>query len=67
MNLPVKDLDKSKEFFTGLGFSFNEKFTDEKAACLVIGKNIYSMLLIEPFFQTFIKKEISDAKKVLRC
>ena len=63
VNLPVKDLDKSKEFFTRLGFSFDEQFTDEKAACLVIGENIYSMLLTEPFFKTFIKKEISDAKK----
>ena len=63
VNLPVKDLDKSKEFFTRLGFSFDEQFTDEKAACLVIGENIYSMLLTESFFKTFIKKEISDAKK----
>jgi len=63
VNLPVKDLNKSKEFFTKLGFSFNPQFTDDKAACLVIGENIFAMLLTEPFFKTFTKKEISDAKK----
>ena len=63
VNLPVKDLNKSKEFFTKLGFSFNEQFTDEKAACLIIGENIFSMLLHEKFFKTFTRKEIADAKK----
>jgi predicted lactoylglutathione lyase len=63
VNLPVKDLNKSKEFFTKLGFTFNPQFTDDKAACLIIGENIYAMLLLEPFFKTFTKKEICDAKK----
>ncbi|HEY7535953.1 MAG TPA: glyoxalase/bleomycin resistance/extradiol dioxygenase family protein, partial [Thermodesulfobacteriota bacterium] len=63
VNLPVKDLNKSKEFFTQLGFTFNPQFTDDKAACLIIGENIYAMLLLEPFFKTFTKKEICDAKK----
>lgn len=63
VNLPVKDLDKSKAFFTNIGFSFDPQFTDDKAACLVIGENIFAMLLTEPFFRTFTKKEISDAKK----
>lgn len=63
VNLPVKDLDKSKEFFSKLGFGFNPQFTDDKAACLVIGENIYAMLITEPFFRTFTRKEISDAKK----
>jgi predicted lactoylglutathione lyase len=63
VNLPVKDLKKSMSFFKSLGFTFNMQFTDEKAACLVIGENIYAMLLSEPFFKTFTKKEISDATK----
>ncbi len=63
VNLPVKDLDKSKAFFEKLGFSINPQFTDDKAACLVIGENIFAMLLTEPFFKTFTKKEIADAKK----
>lgn len=63
VNLPVKDLNRSKEFFSKIGFSFNEQFTDEKAACLVIGENIYAMLLREEFFKNFTKKEISDATK----
>lgn len=63
VNLPVKDLNKSKAFFEKLGFSFNPQFTDENAAAMVIGENIYAMLLVEPYFKTFTKKEISDAKK----
>lgn len=62
INLPVKDLDKSMTFFTGLGFTFNPQFTDEKAACMVISDSIFAMLLTEPFFQTFTAKKISDAK-----
>ncbi len=62
INLPVKDLDKSMAFFKGLGFTFNPQFTDEKAACMVISDSIFAMLLTEPFFQTFTRKKISDAK-----
>jgi len=63
VNLPVKDLPKSKEFFGKLGFSFNPQFTDDKAACVVISDNIFAMLLTEPFFKTFTKKDIADASK----
>ncbi len=64
VNLPVKDLKRSMEFFTHLGYSFNPQFTDDKAACLVIKEDsIYAMLITEPFFKTFTKKAISDATK----
>jgi len=63
VNLPVRDLNKSMDFFSKLGFTFNPQFTDDKAACMIIGENIYAMLLLEQFFKTFTKKEISDAKK----
>ncbi|WP_059011383.1 VOC family protein [Streptomyces specialis] len=60
VNLPVKDLERSKEFFGKLGYSFNPQFSDENAACLVISDTIFAMLLVEPFFRTFTKKEIAD-------
>ncbi|MNJ91276.1 Glyoxalase-like domain protein [compost metagenome] len=63
VNLPVKDLKKSMNFFTQLGFEFDMNFTNENAACLVLGPNIYSMLLQEEFFKTFTPKQIIDAKK----
>lgn len=63
VNLPVKNLDKSVEFFSGLGFSFNPQFTDENATCMVIGDNIFAMLLVEKFFKTFTKKYIADARR----
>ncbi len=63
VNLPVKDLDRSIDFFTKLGYTFNKQFTNEKATCMVIGKDIFVMLLVESFFKTFIKTEIADATK----
>jgi len=63
VNLPVKDLNKSIAFFTKLGFSFNPQFTDENATCMIISDNSFVMLLVEPFFRTFTKKELVDATK----
>jgi predicted lactoylglutathione lyase len=71
VNLPVKDLARSKAFFTELGYSFNPQFTNEQGACMVVHEgSIHVMLLVEPFFQTFTKKAIADAGKtteVLVC
>ena len=55
VNLPVKDLDKSKGFFGKLGYTFNAQFTDETAACMVISDDIYAMLLTEAKFKDFTK------------
>ncbi len=61
VNLLVKDLAKSVEFFSRLGYGFNPQFTDDNAACLVISDTIFAMLIIPSFFKTFTPKEISDA------
>jgi uncharacterized protein len=61
VNLPIKDMARSQAFFKALGLSFNPRFTNEQGACLEIGENFYAMLLVEPFFQGFIQKPISDA------
>jgi predicted lactoylglutathione lyase len=63
VNLPVKDLDASKDFFSKLGFTYNDDFTDETAACMVVEQNIFYMLLTEARFKDFINGEISDAHK----
>ncbi|GAB2565439.1 VOC family protein [Spirosoma areae] len=63
VNLPVKDLNKSIGFFTKLGYSFNPQFTDENATCMIISDDIFVMLVTEPFFKNFTKKEIADATK----
>jgi hypothetical protein len=63
VNLPVKDLKRSIEFFTKLGFSFNQQFTDETATCMIVSDDIFVMLLTEARFKTFTPKEICDAKK----
>ena len=63
VNLPVRDLNKTVEFFTKLGFKFNPQFTDENATCMIIGDDIFVMLLVEKFFKTFTKNEICDTSK----
>jgi uncharacterized protein len=70
VNLPVKNLDRSVEFFTKLGFTFDLQFTDKTATCMIVGKDIFVMLLTYDKFKTFIPKEICDATKsteVLVC
>lgn len=63
VNLPVKDLDRSVDFFTKLGYTFNPMFTNENATSMIISEDIYIMLLVEKFFQGFTKQEICDATK----
>ena len=70
VNLPVKDLGKSMDFFKKLGFSFNAQFTDETAASMVVSDDIYAMLLTYEKFKAFTPKDICDATKsteVLVC
>ena len=67
VNLPVKDLDRSKSFFADLGYKFNQQFTDKNAACMVIDDNIYAMLLTEDFFQKLSTKKVLDAHKGAEC
>ena len=62
VNLPVKDLKKSMDFYTKLGFGINPKYTNEQAACIIMSESIYLMLLTEPFFSSFISKNIADSK-----
>lgn len=70
VNLPVADLARSKAFFEALGYGFDARFTDEKAACLVLGENLYAMLLRRDFFAGFTGKPVVDAHQateVLVC
>jgi predicted lactoylglutathione lyase len=67
VNLPVKDLNRSVEFFTRLGYTFNPQFTNENATCMIISDTIYIMLLTETFFQTFTTKQIIDAHTQVEC
>ena len=70
VNLPVKDLKQSIAFFTRLGFTFNPQFTDETATCMIVGEDIFVMLLTHAKFGTFTPNPICDATKsteVLVC
>lgn len=63
VNLPVRDLKKSTAFFSALGFTYNPKFTDENAACMIISDEAFAMLLAEPFFRTFTRREPCDTTR----
>lgn len=61
VNLPVKDVQKARDFWSQLGFSFNEDFSDEKAICLVLSEGlIYAMLITHDYFKTFTNRPITD-------
>lgn len=61
VNLPVKNLQKSIDFFTQLGYDFNQQFTDDTATCMIISDDIFVMLLTHEKFKMFTKKEVADA------
>jgi predicted lactoylglutathione lyase len=67
VNLPVRDLERSMEFFSKLGFEFNRQFTGDKAACMVISAEAFAMLLVEPFFKTLTERAVCDTSTHLQA
>jgi len=70
VNLPVKDLERSKAFYEAIGFRNEPKFTNDAAAMMVLSDTISVMLLTHPFYATFTRKPIADAtnsSQVLLC
>ncbi|WP_342305017.1 VOC family protein [Methanolobus sp. ZRKC5] len=63
VNLPVKDLKRSIEFFTELGFEFDPRLSDENGTCMIVNKDSFVMLLTESLFQLFTAKHRCDSKK----
>ncbi|CAM2909263.1 VOC family protein [Janthinobacterium lividum] len=64
LNLPVKDLEKSRAFFSALGFTFNSRFSGENAAFMnIVDDSIQAMLTTEAFFQSLIGKPVANAKQ----
>lgn len=61
INLPVKDVAKSTEFFKSLGFEFNSQFTTDNTSCMIISDNIFVLIMVEERFKEFSKKDIVDA------
>jgi len=62
VNLPVADVKVSRRFYTGLGFTVNEQFSDDQVACIVVSDTIFVMLLEHARFKDFITNEIADAR-----
>lgn len=70
VNLPIENMARSQTFFKALGYAFNPEFTNDQGACLVVGDNLFVMLLVKDFYATFTTKTIADARttsEVLVC
>jgi predicted lactoylglutathione lyase len=65
VNLPISDVDRSRAFFSELGYTFNEQFSDDKALCMVISDTICAMLVKPEFLSTFLDKPIGDPKQAV--
>jgi uncharacterized protein len=63
LNLPVRDLPASRDFFEALDFSFDERFCDDKAACMVVSEQAWVMLLERDRFADFVTKPVADANE----
>jgi hypothetical protein len=63
VNIPVRDLQRSIDFFETLGFAFNTQFTDATATCMLVGEDAYFMLLTSERFTDFSKRPVGDARK----
>jgi predicted lactoylglutathione lyase len=67
VNLPVADIERSRKFFSELGYTFNEKFSGESAVTLVLGNDRYAMLLQRDAFDALHPLETADASKIKEC
>jgi predicted lactoylglutathione lyase len=65
VNLPVRDLDRSIDFFTGLGFAFDPQFTDQRAAAMVVNDDAFVMLLVGDFFSTFTGQPVPATREAV--
>lgn len=61
VNLPIRDMARSRAFYESLGYHFNPQFSNDQGACLVLGENVFAMLLVHDFFKTFVDRPIGDA------
>ena len=61
INMPIANLKRSVDFFTELGFTFNPQFTSEDTTCMLVGPNIFAMLLERDRFTGFIDKPVADS------
>lgn len=65
INLAVKNLQQSMDFYSALGFANNPQFSDDTAKCMVWSDNIYVMLITHEKFSAFTAKPIADTKTTI--
>ena len=64
LNLPIANLERSVEFFSGLGFTFNPQFTDHETTCMIVNDNTFVMLVEKQKFANFTSKPIAASEEV---
>ena len=64
VNLPTRSLPAARAFFEAMGYHFNPQFSNDAGACLVLGENLFAMILSVPFFQGFTGKPVADAREI---
>ena|ERR1043165_9073794 len=66
INLPVKDINKSKEFFTKIGFEHKPGpgNSDVSIAFLIGTKKVALMLFAEAAFKNFTRNDVPDTKQL---
>ncbi|MDH6197130.1 putative lactoylglutathione lyase [Mycobacterium frederiksbergense] len=67
VNLPVADIERSRKFFTDLGYTFNENFTSDTTLTLVLGENQFAMLMQRDVFDSLHPAQTADASKTKEC
>jgi uncharacterized protein len=65
INVAVKDVEKSKDFYTQLGFTLNPQFSDDQAKCMVWSDAIFLMIMSHEKFKSFTKKPLADTKNAI--
>lgn len=61
INLPVKDVRRSRTFFDKVGFAFNDERSSAEMACMVMGdKSVVVMLFAEAAFKGFAQNDVAD-------
>lgn len=65
INLAVKDVNRSMDFYTQLGFTNNPQFSDEQAKCMVWSEHIFVMIMTHEKFKTFTRKPIADTRNYI--
>lgn len=65
INLAVKNVTQSMDFYTQQGFTNNPQFSDDDGKCMVWSDTIFVMILSHEKFKNFTQKPLADTKSAI--